>query len=278
MKKVVLGGTFEIIHKGHEALLKKAFQLGEVVLGLTSDNFAQRLKKRKVLSFNKRKKNLKIFIRGKFKKRAKIIKIENIFGPTLKEDFNFIVVSKETLRNALKINREREKKGKKPIKIVKIKMVLSEDGKPISSRRIKNGEIDVKGRECLFCKIVKRKRKALKIFENKKFLAILDKNPRNLGHSLLIPKKHFRWIWDLPEIGEFFKVAKKIARALRETFETDWVISLVLGDEIKHAHLHLIPRWKGDNLSWLPPPVKKISQKKMKKIQKEIKKIIKNIS
>jgi len=145
MRKVAIGGTFEILHKGHEAILKEAFNLGKVTIGLTSDDFTKKLKKSDVAPFSERKKNLKSFIFEKFKKKAKIVKIEDIFGPTLKEDFDFLVVSSETLKNALKINKERKRLGKKPIKIVKIKMVLAKDGKPISSTRIKGGEIDKEG-------------------------------------------------------------------------------------------------------------------------------------
>jgi pantetheine-phosphate adenylyltransferase len=275
MEKVVLGGTFDILHKGHEALFKKAFGLGEVTIGLTSDRFAEKLKKRKVNKFLERKRNLERFIFEKFKKKAKIVKIKDIFGPTLKEDFDFLVVSSQTFKNGLKINKERKKLGKRPIKIVKVKMVLAEDGKPISSTRIKNGEIDREGRECIFCKIVKGKRKCFKIYEDKRFLAFLDKNPRAPGHVLVIPKKHFRYVWDVPYLGEYFEKVRKLAKAIQRALKADWVISPILGEEIWHAHIHLIPRFKGDNFSFIPPPIKKIPEFQMRKIQRKIKREIK---
>ncbi|MDD2696663.1 MAG: adenylyltransferase/cytidyltransferase family protein, partial [Candidatus Pacebacteria bacterium] len=78
-KKVVIGGTFDLIHEGHRALLRKAFSLGEVTIGLTSDTMAKRTKKRKVRGFRQRKKDLEVFIRKEFGARARITKIEDKF-------------------------------------------------------------------------------------------------------------------------------------------------------------------------------------------------------
>jgi len=144
-KKVVLGGTFDVLHKGHEALLKKAFSLGEVFIGLTSDSFAKKFKKRKVAKFEKRKKTLKNYIEKKLKSGAKIFKINDKFGPTLIKNFDFIVVSPKTYKTAIKINKERLKNNKKLIEIVEVDFVLAKDGKPISSRRILKGQIDREG-------------------------------------------------------------------------------------------------------------------------------------
>lgn len=271
MKKVIVGGTFEILHKGHKFLLEKAFSLGKVTIGLTSDSFAKELKNRKVKKFKERKKTLEKFIQTRSFLKARILKISDIFGPTLKEDFDFIVVSPETRKRAMIINQERKKRGKPSIKIVQIPFVLAEDGKPISCTRILNGEIDAEGRECVFCKIVKGKIEALKIYEDNLFLAFLDKRPRNPGHSLVIPKTHFRWVIDVPYIDKYFKVVQKIALGIKNALEADWVILPVLGDEIWHAHVHIIPRFKNDNFHYLPPPVKKISQREMIKIQNKIK-------
>ena len=145
VKKVVVGGTFEILHKGHKAFLKKAFELGKVSIGLTSDIMAKERKKREVKNFKLRKKQLKDFIFKEFSEKPEIVKIEDKFGFAIERDFDFIVVSPETYKMAVEINKERQKRNKKPIKIAEIKFVLAEDRKPISATRILKGEIDREG-------------------------------------------------------------------------------------------------------------------------------------
>ena len=135
-KKVVVGGTFDLIHEGHKALLERAFNLGRVTIGLTSDLMAGRTKRRKIRGFRQRKKELESFIRKEFKAKPMIIKIEDKFGSTLKEDFDYIVVSPGTYPTALLINRRRQKRKKKPIKIAKIKFILGKDKKPLSVTKI----------------------------------------------------------------------------------------------------------------------------------------------
>jgi pantetheine-phosphate adenylyltransferase len=144
--KVVVGGTFDILHKGHRALLRKAFKLGEVTIGLSSNVMVRKIKKRKIKDFKYRKKELENFVKSEFKVEPEILKIENKFGFALKGDFDYIIVSPETEKTALAINRERQKKRKSPLKIVKINFILAEDGKPISSTRIFKGEIDRQGK------------------------------------------------------------------------------------------------------------------------------------
>ncbi len=140
MKKVVVGGTFDSLHKGHRYLLEKASSLGEVKIGLTSDEMALETKGEKVEEFEERYNHLHDFL-----PTARIEKIDNSFGFALEEDFDYIVVSSETRTRAEKINEERELSGKTAIEIVEVDFVLAEDGEPISSTRIRAGEIDREG-------------------------------------------------------------------------------------------------------------------------------------
>ncbi|HMB65992.1 MAG TPA: HIT family protein [Patescibacteria group bacterium] len=100
--------------------------------------------------------------------------------------------------------------------------------------------------DCIFCQIVNGDIPAYKVYEDDDFLAFLDVRPLNPGHTLVIPKKHYRWVWDHPDIGEYYQVVGKVAEAIRKAFDTDYVVSLVLGEEVPHAHVWLVPRFEGD--------------------------------
>lgn len=99
---------------------------------------------------------------------------------------------------------------------------------------------------CIFCKIVNKEIPCTEIYEDDNFLAFLDINPRSPGHTQIIPKKHYRWVWDVPNIGEYFEIAKKIALAQKKAFNTDMVRSQVYGNEISHAHVWVWPETTGD--------------------------------
>ncbi len=94
---------------------------------------------------------------------------------------------------------------------------------------------------CIFCKIVKRIIPANIVYEDDNFIAFLDINPQSPGHTQIIPKEHYRWVWDVPNAGEYFEVAKKIALAQRKAFNTDFILSRIVGDEVHHAHIWVFP-------------------------------------
>ncbi len=132
---------------------------------------------------------------------------------------------------------------------------------------------------CIFCKIISGKIPSYRVYEDDYFLAILDINPRNPGHTLVIPKKHYRWVWDLPLEGkgglvDYYEVVGRIAKAIRVAMKTDFVVSLVLGEEIHHAHVWLIPRFENDGhgTSIDLSNIKKLSEEEMKEAKNKIKK------
>jgi histidine triad (HIT) family protein len=94
---------------------------------------------------------------------------------------------------------------------------------------------------CIFCKIIKGEIPAHKVYEDADFLALLDIRPLSPGHTLIIPKQHHRWVWDVPNVGAYFEVARKIALAQKKAFDTDLVLSKVYGEEVPHAHILVYP-------------------------------------
>lgn len=94
--------------------------------------------------------------------------------------------------------------------------------------------------DCIFCKIVAGELPCYKIYEDEKFLAFLDIFPSTEGHTLVIPKQHVEWVWEYPQLGEYFEVVGKIARHHREITK-DVVRENIDGWQIPHAHIHLKP-------------------------------------
>jgi histidine triad (HIT) family protein len=130
--------------------------------------------------------------------------------------------------------------------------------------------------DCVFCKIASGEIPCYKIYETKGILAFLDINPVAKGHVLVIPKKHFRWIWDMPaeEHSNLMKEVYFVAHKLRKAFDTDWVIENIVGFDMPHSHVHLCPRTFDDGLDVVPtkPLDPKLSEEEMREIFNKIKK------
>jgi pantetheine-phosphate adenylyltransferase len=144
MACVAIGGTFDVLHDGHRALLKKAHTLGDVIIGLVSDDMARK-KFHVVNTYNNRKKSLIAYMETLTGTDPLIVALSDPYGPTLEQKFDYIVVSPDTHPTAKEINALRSQRGLPPITIVCVDFVLAQDGKPISSTRIHNGEIDEHG-------------------------------------------------------------------------------------------------------------------------------------
>ncbi len=112
-------------------------------------------------------------------------------------------------------------------------------------------------KNCVFCKIVDGEIPCYKIYEDEHFLAFLDIAPFVENHTLVIPKKHFRWVWDLPadrnlqpNLGSYFFVVGKIVDRYRRVLKTDFVSSIVWGQLVAHAHVQILPGPHNLDLSW----------------------------
>ena len=141
--KVAVGGTFDKFHDGHKKLLSTAFQIGnKVEIGVTSDEFGDL--KGDIDSCQERMNNLKSFFSDK--SNFIVIPLNDPYGTTIYDgDFDAIVVSEETEPTAVEINDIRVSKGMDPLDIVVVSFVLAYDGNPISSTRIRRGEINQNG-------------------------------------------------------------------------------------------------------------------------------------
>lgn len=146
---VATGGTFDEIHIGHVALLSKAFQSGrKVIIGVSSDEFAKKRGKKLNHDFVTRVDNLKKMIKKEFGNASyEIAKLEGDFGPAVTTgDVGALVASSETQVKGKMLNEMRAKRGLKPVKVIAVELVKAEDGSPISSTRIRAGEIDNRGK------------------------------------------------------------------------------------------------------------------------------------
>lgn len=146
---LALGGTFDHFHKGHRYFLNQAFQISKnVVIGITNDAFAKKIHENTVLqSFKVRKKSISDYLNEKsLLKSAEFVKLQDHFGPTADdESIEALLVTKNTLARGHQVNNIRKKNGLLPLALIECELLNSEDGKIISSRRIRDGKISREG-------------------------------------------------------------------------------------------------------------------------------------
>ena len=126
---------------------------------------------------------------------------------------------------------------------------------------------------CIFCKIAKKEIPSNLVFENNEVFAFLDINPVSDGHILVIPKAHYEKMTDTPDelLAKLFVECKKLMIAIKKTLNADYVAVSVVGVDVPHFHIHLIPRKHDDGLAgfW---PTKKFTDGKL--ISEKIKKAL----
>jgi len=147
---VALGGTFDPVHDGHRALFERAFELGDVTVGLTSDDLAPKTRNvdRPVRSFAERKRDLEDELAEVAAGTGRSFEVRTLEEPTgiaTEPTFEYLVVSPETVEGAERVNEIREERGHDPLSIEVVDHVYADDGEVISSTRIVDGEIDEHG-------------------------------------------------------------------------------------------------------------------------------------
>jgi pantetheine-phosphate adenylyltransferase len=150
-RHVVLGGTFDRFHAGHEALLATAFRVGaRVSVGITSDRFLASHPKPSasgIQPYATRERALRRWVSRRFPGRTlTVVAINDGIGGAASEGVDALVVSSETIAGGRAVNAKRRRLGRAAVPLVVVPLVLAEDLRPVSSRRIRTGEIDVRGR------------------------------------------------------------------------------------------------------------------------------------
>ncbi len=148
--QVALGGTFDPVHDGHRKLFDRAFQLGAVTVGLTSDELAPqtRNEERHIRPFEERQRDLERELEragDRYDHRFEIRRLDEPTGIATEPGFEYLIVSPETEPTGKTINRIRADRGLDPLEIVVVNHLEAEDGERISSTRIVKGEIDEHG-------------------------------------------------------------------------------------------------------------------------------------
>ncbi len=124
---------------------------------------------------------------------------------------------------------------------------------------------------CIFCKIIQGEIPSEKIYEDETILAFLDINPVNYGHTLVITKDHYPTIQDVPEavLGKVFTKSKQLMKKVKESMKADFVALAVVGLDVPHFHVHLVPRYFNDGMAnfW---PTKKYKEGELKETGEKI--------
>lgn len=128
---------------------------------------------------------------------------------------------------------------------------------------------------CTFCRIVKNEIPADRVYEDDQILAFLDINPVTAGHTLVIPKKHYPMMTDVPDelLSYIFAKSKRLMKTMEMAFEADFVVISVVGIDVPHFHIHIIPRKYNDNLAdfW---PTKKYAEGEAREAAEKIRNYI----
>lgn len=133
---------------------------------------------------------------------------------------------------------------------------------------------------CIFCRIVRKEAPASIVYEDNKVMAFLDIRPLNEGHTLVITKKHYEYIYSVPEkdIAHLFKVVRKVACAVKKGVVAEGISitqhnEKAAGQDIFHLHAHVIPRYEGQKL----PKFEEIQEEQREKLDAIARKIKQHI-
>ena len=127
---------------------------------------------------------------------------------------------------------------------------------------------------CIFCKIIGRKAPSTIVYEDERSLAFLDHYPINPAHTLVVPKKHYPTMLEMPpsEVGQLFVIVAKVARGVGKASKADGISigqsnGVAASQDVFHMHVHVIPRFRGDSPDGLAfPERKRMTQEQREKL------------
>ncbi len=123
---------------------------------------------------------------------------------------------------------------------------------------------------CIFCKIVSGEIPSYKVYEDETYMAFMDVFPRAKGHVLVIPKTHYQWVYDVPEFGTYFEIAKQVAIKVQNVVQSDFVSFVTVGEEVQHAHIHILPQMLGKKQGITFTEVLSISKEELQQLATQI--------
>ena len=131
--------------------------------------------------------------------------------------------------------------------------------------------------DCLFCRLIKGEIPSYKVYEDDLFIAFLDIFPRVKGHTLVIPKEHHRWTYDVPEFGKYWEVTRTVSKAVQMFQKAQWISYFTFG-AVPHAHIHILPRYEAPETitetSEIIPDRVTVTKEEMKSLAEGISKLL----
>jgi histidine triad (HIT) family protein len=134
--------------------------------------------------------------------------------------------------------------------------------------------------DCIFCRIAEKEASANLIYEDEEVVAFLDIKPLNEGHTLVVPKKHYAFIYEVPdeEVAHLYTIAKRVAIAVKQGVNADGITIAQqnergAGQDVFHVHVHVIPRYEGQRLPRFED-VREASRKKLDEVARKLKRYI----
>jgi len=128
---------------------------------------------------------------------------------------------------------------------------------------------------CIFCQIVAGKSPCYKVYEDDLFLGFLDIYPGTPGHTLIVPKKHYLWVYDVPEFDKYWQAVLKITQGMQRALKPIFITYLTYGLQVPHAHIHILPRTEEDRWQ-IVPKQSTMNKDQLEEIANKIYKEVKN--